>query len=166
MCLDVLQSKLGMITFTASGQGLTGLYLPGQEHFLPYKTYKRNTKNVHIEQAKDEISDYLDGKRKDFSVGLDLRGTEFQKKVWHQVREVPYAHTSSYKDIAQQLGMKGGYQAIGSANRNNPISIMIPCHRIIGATGKLIGYGGGVDLKAQLLHIETHYEKNDQQHEG
>src|SRR5205807_1380240 len=94
-------------------------------------------------------------RRKSFSVALDMRGTRFQKNVWEALVAIPFGETRSYGQLAQQLGNPRASRAVGAANGKNPVSIIVPCHRVIGATGKLTGFAGGLDTKARLLKLET-----------
>lgn len=107
-----------------------------------------------IKQAAKELEEYFVGERKHFDVKLNPKGTEFQKKVWNALIDVEYGKTASYKDIAEIVGSPKGFRAVGSANNKNPIPIMIPCHRIIGTNGKLVGYAYGTDFKKNLLDME------------
>ena len=107
-----------------------------------------------LEQAARELEEYFAGKRREFTVPLAPKGTEFQQKVWAALREIPYGTTVSYKDIAVRIGKPGAAVAVGQANRWNPIPIIIPCHRVIGANGKLVGYTGGMHIKEALLAVE------------
>lgn len=102
----------------------------------------------------NQIIEYLDGKRKSFSLPLDLRGTDFQMRVWNELLKIPYGETRTYKDIANIINVPKGYRAVGNALNKNPVLILIPCHRVIGTSGKLVGFGGGLELKAKLLEIE------------
>ncbi len=106
------------------------------------------------ELAFSQLQEFFEGKRKEFTLPLKLIGTEFQMKVWRVLQDIPYGTTCSYKDIAIAVGRNKGFQAVGMANNKNPISFIVPCHRVIGADGKMVGYGGGVDLKIKLLEIE------------
>lgn len=108
-----------------------------------------------IVQCKLQIEEYFSGKRKVFNLPLAPQGTEFQRKVWKALTLIPYGSTCSYKDIAEDIGCHKGYRAVGMANNKNPIMIVIPCHRVIGANGKLTGYAGGLDLKEELLKLES-----------
>ena len=108
-----------------------------------------------IKEAYHQLKDYLAGARNEFDLPLAPQGTEFQKQVWQALQTIPYGETRSYKDIAIQIGNPKASRAIGMANNKNPIFIVIPCHRVIGANGKLVGYGGGLDLKQRLLKLET-----------
>jgi len=159
MYFDILHDDIGDIIFTTSDEGLTGVYLPGQEDFILLDGMVRAS-NHCIEQAKIEIKEYLNGNRLHFTVEVDLIGSEFQIKVWRALRNIPYAQTVSYKDIANALGMRGGYQAIGRANGKNPLAIIIPCHRVVGINGKLVGYAGGIELKRTLLTLEKNTKES------
>lgn len=107
-----------------------------------------------LEQAAQELAEYFSGTRRDFTVPLAPEGSDFQQKVWAALRSVPYGTTASYKDIAVQTGKPGAAVAVGQANSKNPIPVIIPCHRIIGANGKLTGYTGGLHIKKALLRLE------------
>lgn len=107
-----------------------------------------------IRETKRQLDEYFAGKRKNFDVPTRLNGTEFQKRVWLALRDIPYGKTASYKDIAAAVGCPKGYRAVGMANNRNPISIIYPCHRVVGSDGSLTGYGGGLDVKAKLLELE------------
>lgn len=107
-----------------------------------------------VRETKRQLDEYFAGKRKDFDVPTRLNGTEFQKRVWLALRDIPYGKTASYKDIAAAVGCPKGYRAVGMANNRNPISIIYPCHRVVGSDGSLTGYGGGLDVKAKLLELE------------
>ncbi len=110
-----------------------------------------------IREAAGQLMEYFDGRRKEFSICLNPKGTDFQKKVWDALRAIPYGETRSYKQIAEAVGNKNASRAVGMANHNNPIMCMIPCHRVIGANGSLVGYAGGLDIKSELLSMEQKY---------
>lgn len=118
-------------------------------------------KNVNIvetnllKKANNQLKEYFWGKRKKFDLYLQPQGTEFQKKVWKALQEIPYGETRSYKEIAINIGNEKACRAVGMANNKNPIPIFIPCHRVIGSNGNLIGYAGGLDIKETLLRIES-----------
>lgn len=101
-----------------------------------------------------EIEEYLSGERKSFSTSLNLKGTEFQKKVWNALLQIPYGEVRSYKDIAKAIGNEKAVRAVGSANNKNPILLLVPCHRVIGTNGKLVGYAAGLEIKETLLNLE------------
>ena len=107
-----------------------------------------------LKKAKKQLEEYFEGKRKKFDLALRLNGTSFQNKVWRALLNIPYAKTCSYKDIAKNIGNENASRAVGNANNKNPLPIFIPCHRVIGSNGKLIGYAGGLDIKIKLLELE------------
>ncbi|WFA09917.1 methylated-DNA--[protein]-cysteine S-methyltransferase [Tissierella sp. Yu-01] len=143
-------TKIGRISIVENGDAITHLYFNEIEE-----------KDVMIEEtpllkeAYKQLSEYLDGTRKEFDIPLKPHGTEFQLKVWNALREIPYGVTCSYKDIAIKIDNEKACRAVGLANNRNPISVFIPCHRVIGSNGKLVGYGGGLDIKEKLLNLET-----------
>ena len=105
--------------------------------------------------AIDQILEYLAGDRTEFDLQLDLRGTEFQRQVWSELRKIPFGDHRSYREIAVAVGRPKAVRAVGAANGSNPISMVVPCHRVINSDGKLGGYGGGLELKARLLAMES-----------
>lgn len=107
-----------------------------------------------IKEVARQLQEYFVGHRKEFNLPLDPKGTQFQKDVWKALETIPYGQTRSYKEIAEQVGSPKAYRAVGMSNNKNPISIIIPCHRVIGANGKMVGYGGGLDIKEYLLNLE------------
>jgi len=107
-----------------------------------------------IKRAAKQLKEYFAGKRREFDLPLEQAGTDFQKKVWSALFTIPYGETRSYGEIAKQIGSPNASRAVGMANHNNPISIICPCHRVIGAGGSLTGYGGGLPLKEYLLKLE------------
>lgn len=110
--------------------------------------------NEWTHKAIEQLHEYFQGKRRRFDVPMTLLGTPFQQMVWRALQTIAYGETKTYKDIAEMIGRPKAVRAIGGANHNNPLSIIIPCHRVIGANGDLIGYGGGLDKKAFLLNLE------------
>ncbi|SDE63456.1 methylated-DNA-[protein]-cysteine S-methyltransferase [Paenibacillus sp. UNCCL117] len=107
-----------------------------------------------VSEARAELEDYFRGERTLFAVPLDLRGTPFQVKVWEALRTIPYSQVCSYKDIASLVGSPKAVRAVGGANNRNPVPIIVPCHRVIGAAGAMVGYGGGLEIKTYLLRHE------------
>ncbi len=107
-----------------------------------------------LEQAARELEEYFAGERRDFTVPLAAKGTAFQRLVWAEVLKIPYGTTATYGDIAARIGKSGAAMAVGQANSRNPIPILVPCHRVIGANGKLVGYTGGMHIKKTLLAVE------------
>lgn len=107
-----------------------------------------------LKKAAEELAEYLEGERKTFSLPCNPKGTEFQKKVWSALRKIPYGETRSYQQIAEAIGNTKACRAVGMANNKNPILIVIPCHRVIGKNGSLVGFGCGIELKEKLLKLE------------
>jgi methylated-DNA-[protein]-cysteine S-methyltransferase len=105
-------------------------------------------------EATSQLRAYFAGRLREFQLPLDLRGTDFQLRVWRQLLTIPYGETRSYSQIARAIGAPAAARAVGAANGANPISIVVPCHRVIGGSGKLVGYGGGLALKRRLLDLE------------
>ncbi len=108
-----------------------------------------------FDSVKKQLDDYFQGRLKIFDLGLSLQGTDFQKKVWHALTQIPYGKTISYGELAQRIGNPKACRAVGLANGKNPIPIIIPCHRVIGKNGKLTGFGGGIPVKQHLLELES-----------
>ncbi|NME82842.1 methylated-DNA--[protein]-cysteine S-methyltransferase [Clostridium sp. SM-530-WT-3G] len=113
---------------------------------------KKETELIY--EAFKQLDEYLKGERREFELPLKAEGTQFQMSVWDALTKIPYGETRSYKDIAVAINNEKAVRAVGNANNKNPISIFIPCHRVIGTNGKLVGYGGGLDIKEKLLNIE------------
>jgi len=132
----------------ASGRGLSGFL----RRTLPEARVTEGFEPNRV--ASRQICDYLEGKRCEFDLPLDLRGTPFQLDVWRALREIPYGETRSYADIARVVGRPAATRAVGAANGANPLSLVVPCHRVVASGGGLGGYAGGLDLKARLLAME------------
>jgi O-6-methylguanine DNA methyltransferase len=154
---STLDSPLGPseLVSTASGLAAIGLgdELDRHEHWIARTFPEAHTLSgtkVHREIAR-QIAEYFDGRRRVFDLPLDLRGSAFQKSVWAKVASIPYGKTASYSEIAHLVGRPRAFRAVGAANGANPIPLVIPCHRVLGADGSLIGYGGGLDKKRWLL---------------
>ena len=143
----VIQSPVGPLTLTGTEDALTRLSFGGGQAGA-------GSPSPALELAARELEEYFAGVRRDFTVPLAPVGTAFQLAVWSALREIPYGATASYRDIAVRLGKPGGAVAVGQANSRNPIPIIIPCHRIIGAGGQLVGYTGGLEIKRFLLRLE------------
>ena len=108
--------------------------------------------------AQTQLEEYFSGERKEFDLPIKLDGTPFQVSVWEALQRIPYGETRSYRDIAEEIGNPNSYRAVGLANNKNPISVIIPCHRVIGANGYMIGYGGGLNKKRRLLDLEKKHK--------
>lgn len=145
------QTKIGRIKIAQEGDAIVEINVTDSE-----KESERET--PLIKKTIKELKEYLEGKRKIFDIPIDTQGTEFQEKVWNALLEIPYGETKSYEDIAKMVGCPKGARAVGMANHNNKIIIVIPCHRVIGKNGKLVGYAGGLPVKEKLLQIESNYK--------
>ena len=148
----VLESPIGPLTL-AEGDGCITHLLFGRDVPPGYAEGRSEL----LSRGALELTEYFAGKRREFSLPLAPSGTPFQQRVWAALRDIPYGETRTYKDIAIAAGCPRGFRAVGMANHNNPISIIIPCHRVVGADGKLTGYGGGLDTKAYLLELEKKF---------
>lgn len=133
-------------------------YLSGIDFDAPSPDHIADESEVLLE-TKKQLEEYFEGKRKIFNLPLALRGTPFQLKVWNALTEIPYGKTCSYADIALAIGNPKAVRAVGMANNRNPLMIVIPCHRVIGKDGSLVGYAGGVNVKSQLLSMEAGYRE-------
>ena len=145
------QTKIGRIKIAQEGDAIVEINVTDSE-----KESERET--PLIKKTIKELKEYLEGKRKIFDIPIDTQGTEFQEKVWNALLEIPYGETKSYEDIAKMVSCPKGARAVGMANHNNKIIIIIPCHRVIGKNGKLVGYAGGLPVKEKLLQIESNYK--------
>ena len=150
-----IKTKIGDIYLVASKHGLKGVHWKKQ--ILSKSDTSESVKPIDeiLDQAEVQLMEYFLGKRKKFQLKMDLSGTDFQRKVWLELQKIPYGRTLSYKEIASQLNGSKAYRAVGSANGRNPLSIIIPCHRVIAASGKLGGYAGGLKIKTMLLELEN-----------
>ena len=151
----ILQTEIGTLTLVASPQGLQQIILGAADDSLDDSNNHESAKI--LDQAEEELTAYLRGDLRDWSISIDLNdsGTAFQKQVWQALRSIPYGETRTYKDIAVRIKRPNAVRAIGQANHHNPLPVVIPCHRVIGQSGKLGGYGGGLPLKQQLLELEA-----------
>ena len=145
------ETKLGTIGIAEADGNITHLFFRGEK--FPESEYTKEETPVLAEAGK-QLKEYLDGRRREFDLPLAPSGTEFMRRVWKALQEIPYGETRSYKEIASAAGNSKACRAVGMANNRNPIAIVIPCHRVIGASGDLIGYGGGLDKKSFLLDLE------------
>jgi methylated-DNA-[protein]-cysteine S-methyltransferase len=144
-------TTIGKIGISENGKAVTNIYFENES--LENKVQLVET--PLIKNAFEQIKEYLNGKRKTFDFPIELIGTEFQKSVWRALQEIPYGETKTYKEIAIAIGNEKACRAVGMANNKNPLPIVIPCHRVIGANGKLVGYAGGLNIKENLIKIEN-----------
>lgn len=158
--LSHYRSPIGDILLAADKIGLTGLWVEGQKYFALHLDKEHEEKEIPIfEKVKQWLDIYFSGKEPDFTVPLHFAGTDFQKKVWEILCAIPYGQTMTYGEIAKQIAAKKGLpcmsaQAVGGAVGHNGISIIVPCHRVVGANGSLTGYAGGIEKKMYLLKLE------------
>jgi methylated-DNA-[protein]-cysteine S-methyltransferase len=148
-----IESPVGELLVTADAAGaLTRLHFPGRPRALP-ADWTRNEEP--FAEVRRQLDAYFAGELEDFDLRLAPSGTRFQLQVWSALRAIPYGATASYGEIARTVGQPGAARAVGGANNRNPIAIVVPCHRVIGASGSLTGYGGGLDRKRRLLALEA-----------
>jgi methylated-DNA-[protein]-cysteine S-methyltransferase len=146
-----LKSRKLKITLVEEDGALTGLCFPNDK-----RAEVGEVKDTPLlKRAEKQLAEYFSGKRQAFDLALDLRGTDFQIAVWNELAKIPYGETRTYGEIAKAVGNTLASRAVGMANNRNPIAIIIPCHRVIGASGDLVGYGGGLPIKAALLELEN-----------
>lgn len=144
-----------LVLVVASQKGISKVvFNPSEDSLDLSNSTKLQSNDPYLFGIFDQLKEYFAGIRKEFDVPLDIEGTDFQKRVWNELRNIPYGKTISYKTLSEKLGDVKAIRAVGKANGQNPIAIIIPCHRVIGANGNLVGYAGGLDIKEKLLHIE------------
>lgn len=142
------QSPIGFLRIEGDKKSITGIYF-SNEFFM-----NEGILTFEMDKCINQLREYFEGRRKEFSLNLSFEGTEFQKQVWHALLQIPYGKTASYSEIAKMINNPKAVRAVGGANNKNPISIVIPCHRVIGANGNLTGYGGELWRKDFLLNLE------------
>lgn len=151
-----IPSPLGAILLRAEDDALTGLYFDGQKYFPASASDASSDKPPRVlEETAQQVAEYFAGERQGFTVRLGMAGSTFQQQVWRALVQIPFGEIESYGKLAQRLGLPiGSARAVGAANGRNPVAIIVPCHRVIGSTGELTGYAGGVHRKAALLALE------------
>lgn len=150
----VFDSPVGPLAIAASNDAVIAINFENSRHPTEFRSDWSNTENAVLKQAKRELTEYFAGKRRHFDVPTAAAGTEFQRRVWGELARIPFGETRSYLDVATRLGKPSATRAVGAANGRNPISIIVPCHRVIGADGSLTGFGGGMATKRFLLSLE------------
>ena len=152
-----MASPVGRLKLVAGDKGLVAILWPDDNpKRVPLGDLIEDADNPYLIQAEQELAEYFAGKRLAFTVPLDFKGTDFQQSVWRALLTIPFGETRSYGQIAAQLGKPSASRAVGAANGKNPISIIAPCHRVIGTNGTLTGFAGGLETKAHLLALEGH----------
>lgn len=155
LACKMIESPVGKLKLVASDKGLVAILW---DHDPPRRVrlseLVANEQHPVLDETERQLGEYFARKRKKFSVVLDMRGTRFQKGVWEALLAIPFGKTRSYGQLAKQLGNPRATRAVGAANGRNPVSIIVPCHRVIGSSGKLTGFAGGLEAKAHLLRLE------------
>ena len=158
---DEMNSPVGTLTLITSAAGLHAIFWDTDCENLAYKKMigglTKSSNDKIILQTKKQLAEYFQSKRIFFDLPLAPHGTDFQMQAWQQLLKIPYGTTISYAEQAEKIGNKNKARAVGMANGSNPISIIIPCHRVIGSNGHLVGFGGGLDKKAYLLALEKNF---------
>lgn len=147
---------LGMIRIACSARGICSLRFEQHRHFQPelMQSWQRRDDDPLLIQARRQLEEYFAGTRRSFNVALDLQGTEFQRQVWQALCDLKWGQQVSYADLARNIGRPSAARAVGAANGKNPVSIIVPCHRVLGTNGALTGYAGGIERKQFLLALE------------
>jgi methylated-DNA-[protein]-cysteine S-methyltransferase len=150
------EAPFGVLTVVGSDLGIRYVMFNNDAHPKPLERLHVSDSEIHesVNDAMNQLEEYFDGSRRDFELPLDLQGTEFQVAAWNALADIPYGHTASYGQQAASIGRPKAVRAIGGANGRNPVAIVLPCHRIVGADGSLTGFGGGIAVKKWLLDHE------------
>jgi len=151
---SILKSTVGDLLLVADETHLIGIYFSGEKHAPATRDWKRNPDHTVLKQTARELDEYFNGTRTTFSVPLRYDGTKFQQEIWRQISQISFGKTISYTELAKRAGAPGAPRAAGTATGQNPLSIIIPCHRVVGTNGGLRGYAGGLDRKRHLLEVE------------
>jgi len=149
-----INTPLGKLLLARTAKGLAGVWFDGQKHHPAPLTAVRRPDDALLRRAAEQLHAYFAGEAFAFDVPLDLQGTPFQRSVWQALLEIPAGETRSYSEIAAALGSASAVRAVGGAVGRNPVSVIVPCHRVVGSDGSLTGYAGGVDRKRALLELE------------
>ena len=153
---DLYESPQGQMLLVANREGLSGVYFDGQKYLPQVESdWRRDARHAPLRQAKRELAEYFGGGRKRFETALAPEGTPFQQAVWKAISAVGFGKTITYSELVLHAGFPGSARAAGAATGRNPISIIVPCHRIVGSNGGLTGYAGGLDRKRALLALES-----------
>jgi O-6-methylguanine DNA methyltransferase len=147
-------SPCGPLTLVAREGRLSGLYMTDQRHLPPLESFGPRADLPAFDSVKEQLTAYFSGELTTFDLNLHMVGTPFQRRVWSALRGIPYGETVTYGELAAELGSPSSSRAVGLANGKNPIGVIVPCHRVVGADGSLTGYGGGLARKQQLLDLE------------
>ncbi len=149
----VIDSPIGALTLVATDGALNAIYMVDHKRLPDLATFGERV-DVGFEEVTEQLAEYFAGQRRDFTLRTDPAGTDFQQRVWKALTTIPYGETWSYAELADAVGDRKVIRAVGTANGRNPLSIVVPCHRVIGSDGSLTGYAGGLDRKRFLLDLE------------
>ena len=153
MLYTSFDSPVGRLVALGDGHALHGLYMQEGRTAIAIRPEWEGADDPFAE-LREQLSEYFDGHRQTFDLALETAGSPFQRRVWRALQEIPYGETVSYAELAARVGRPAAFRAVGAANGRNPIAIVIPCHRVIGANGSLTGFGGGLPIKGRLLALE------------
>ncbi len=156
MFYDLVDTPLGPVAVTSDEKGIRKIAFQQGKHPLRIEEHWQRDPKI-LNAARRQLKAYFSGELQDFDLMLAPAGTDFQQRVWRALRQIPYGHIVSYQDIAVAIGNPKACRAVGGANAKNPIPIIIPCHRVIGSQGQLVGYGEGLDIKKKLIDLERRY---------
>jgi methylated-DNA-[protein]-cysteine S-methyltransferase len=163
------QSPIGRLLLTSDGTALTGLYMEPSRKAQSTDGWMEDATVAPLSATVRQLTEYFDRTRREFDLPLHMRGTAFQQRVWRHLTEIPHGRTLSYGELARRIGNPSASRAVGLANGRNPISIVVPCHRVIGADGSLTGYGGGLPRKRWLLAhegLQSRFDLDQRQDDG
>ncbi len=149
-----LDSPIGSLMISTDGTALTGLYMGTPSKRPNIEDWREDPDELVLRETAQQLNEYFSGKRRKFELPLKFNGTEFQHRVWHALTEIPFGETRTYGQLARHIGNPAACRAVGLANGKNPIAVIVPCHRVIGADGSLTGFGGGLPRKEWLLGHE------------
>ena len=150
-----LDSPVGALSLAATDHALVALVWRRESHAAAFELAVESPTHPLLRETARQLHEYFAGSRRKFDVPLEFRGTDFQRRAWSALLSIPYGETRTYRQMAEQIGNPAAVRAVGAANGRNPISIIAPCHRVIGMNGDLTGFGGGLDAKARLLSLEA-----------
>jgi methylated-DNA-[protein]-cysteine S-methyltransferase len=155
LAYKIMVSPIGKLKLVASDKALVAiLWEKDGPRWVRLSEMVADDRHPVLVETERQLNEYFSGKRKTFSIALDMRGTHFQKNVWESLLAIPFGETRSYAQLAKHLGNPRATRAVGAANGRNPISIIVPCHRVVGSSGKLTGFAGGLEAKAKLISLE------------
>jgi len=151
-----MTSPVGVLTLVATDQGLAAiLWENDRDGRVPLHLVAEDTRHPVLVETERQLNEYFAGRRTQFTVRLDVSGTPFQRRVWNAMMSIPFGETRSYAEVAKAIGRPSATRAVGAASGRNPVSIVTPCHRVVGSSGALTGFAGGLDVKKRLLTLEA-----------